>query len=94
MRIASADDSGTVRIWDVATGQEVNSFNVGFGVLEVDWSPEGTQLLIAGFDPIPDIRPIWQTTEDLIAYAQACCVFRELSAEERILFGLPALDSE
>jgi len=87
-RIASGDDSGMVRIWDVETGQEVNSYNVGFGVLEVDWSPNGSQLFTSGFDPIPDIRQAWQTTEDLIAYAKECCVFRELTPEERTQFGL------
>ena len=93
-RIASGDDSGMVRIWDVATGQEVNSYNVGFGVLEVDWSPDGSQLFTSGFDPIPDIRQAWQTTEDLISYAKSCCVFRELTPEERTLFGLSSLPSE
>ncbi|MFQ5923595.1 MAG: WD40 repeat domain-containing protein, partial [Anaerolineales bacterium] len=86
--VASGDDSGMVRVWDIATGQEVNSFNVGFGVLEVTWAPDGTQLFTAGFSPIPDIRPAWQTIEDLIAYAKECCVFRELTSEERMQFGL------
>ena len=87
-RVASGDDTGVVRIWDVATGQEVNSFNVGFGVLGLDWSADGTQLITSGFDPVPDIRTVWQITEDLIAHAKECCVFRELTPEERTQFGL------
>ena len=30
-----------------------------------------------------------QSTEDLIAYAYDCCVFRDLMPEEREQFGLP-----
>lgn len=78
-----------VRIWDAAAGQEVNSYNVGFGVLNVNWSPDGTQLITAGYSPVPVIRPVWQSTEELMAYAYDCCVFRELTPEERALFGLP-----
>jgi hypothetical protein len=32
---------------------------------------------------------VWQSTEDLIAYAYDCCVFRDLMPEEREQFGLP-----
>ena len=88
MRIASGDDTGMVRIWDADSGQIVNSFNVGFGVLNVNWSHDGTRLSTTGFDPVPDIRPVWQSTEDLIKYAYDCCVFRELTQEERLQFGL------
>jgi hypothetical protein len=45
--------------------------------------------LTTGFFDAPDIRPVWQSTEDLIAYAYNCCVFRELTPEERGQFGLP-----
>jgi WD40 repeat protein len=88
-RIASSDDTGMVRIWDAETRQEVNSYNVGFGVLDVNWSPEGTGLISVGFQPIPDVRPVWPSTEELIEYAYECCVSRELTPEERVQFGLP-----
>jgi hypothetical protein len=32
---------------------------------------------------------VWQTTDDLIEYAKECCVFRQLTPEEREQFGLP-----
>jgi hypothetical protein len=32
----------------------------------------------------------WHTREELIAYARECCLIRELTADERQLFGLPA----
>jgi hypothetical protein len=79
-----------VLIWDAATGQVVNSYNVGFGPLHVTWSPDGTQLIAVGIgSPVPDIRPVWQSTQELIAYAKECCVWRGLTPEERQQFGLP-----
>ena len=36
----------------------------------------------------------WQSTEDLIEYAYECCVWRELTAEERVQFGLPEKELE
>jgi hypothetical protein len=93
--IASTDDTGSVRIWDPATGQEVNRFNVGFAPLFIDWSPDGMQMLISGTGShIPEIRRVWQSTEDLVSYAKECCVFRELTPEERQQFGLPPVEGE
>ena len=31
---------------------------------------------------------VWQSTDEMIAYAKECCVFRELTVEERVEFGL------
>jgi hypothetical protein len=56
----------------------------------VDWSPDGKSLLaVSNMNNQPYIFPAWQTTEDLIAYAKECCVWRELTPEERDQFGLP-----
>ena len=38
---------------------------------------------------MPIFRRVWQSTEDLIHYAYDCCVWRELTPEEREQFGLP-----
>jgi hypothetical protein len=35
------------------------------------------------------VFPAWHSVEELIAYAREHCVFRELTTEERQLFGLP-----
>jgi hypothetical protein len=43
---------------------------------------------VTGLFRAPEIRPVWQSTEDLIAYVKGCCVFHELTLEERELFGL------
>jgi WD40 repeat protein len=49
---------GTVRLWDVATGEQVHEFEVGEGVIYADFSPDG-QLITAsdtvGFAYIWDV---------------------------------------
>ena len=35
------------------------------------------------------IFPTWHSPEELIEYAKECCLLRELTPEERDLFGLP-----
>lgn len=92
-RIVSGDITGSVRIWAANTGQEVTSFKVGGRVIALDWSPDGTRVLVTGQFSAPEIRPVWQTTGDLIAYANACCVSRELTPDERQQFGLPREES-
>jgi len=79
-----------VRIWDAETGIEVYHFEVGGGAFSTEWSPDGTHVIVAGSFPVPEIRRVWSSTEALIAYAQEHCVLRQLTAEERAQFGLPA----
>jgi WD40 repeat protein len=50
-RLASGGPDGTVRVWDPATGQELQRFRVGRLVTSVDFSPDGKHLLTAGRDP-------------------------------------------
>ena len=89
-RIASADETGSVRIWEVDSGQEVNQTTVGFSPLNLNWSPDGRSLIVVGLGSnIPEIIPVWQSTEELVADAYDCCVWRELTREERQQFGLP-----
>jgi len=89
-RLVSGDTAGNVRIWEAASGQEVNHYNVGGSVIVLKWSPDGTRVLVTGIFRAPEIRPVWQSTQELIAYAKECCVFRALTDEERELFGLSA----
>ena len=88
-RIVSGDESGMVRIWVAETGVEVYRFAVPGAACSTEWSPDGTQVIVAGTFPVPEIRRVWPSTEALVAYAQEHCVQRELTAEERAQFGLP-----
>ena len=64
------------------------SFAVPGSVFTVNWSPDGKYIIVAA-DGInePIVRRVWETDE-LIAYAEDCCVTRELTPEERAQFGL------
>ena len=79
-----------VRIWDANTGIEVYRFQVPGTAYSSEWSPDGTQVIVAGSFLVPEIRRVWPRTEALVAYAQEHCVLRELTTEERAQFGLPA----
>jgi WD40 repeat protein len=89
--IASTDYADQlVKIWKSETGEELWSFSVAGAPLTIGWSPDGAHVIVTG-DGLtePVIKRVWQTTEELIDYAYQCCVYRELSAEEREQFGLP-----
>ncbi len=93
-RIISGDAANSmIYVWDVETGEIVMSWDMQ-GLLEggfndVDWAPDGQFVLIHGTGDMPFIKRVWQSTEDLIDYAYECCLWRELTPEERAQFGLP-----
>ena len=78
------------RVWDSRTGDEIASIPtyVDFGAPAM-WSPGGN-LIMVGSDGRPEAKvvEIWLTRDELIEYARECCVFRELTDEEREEFGL------
>ncbi len=91
-RLVSGDAVGNVLVWEAATGAVVNRYNVGGYTFGIRWSPDGTRVLTTGVFNAPDIRPVWQSAAELIEYTYSCCVFRELTADEREQFGLPISD--
>jgi len=90
-RVGTGDTNGVVKVWDTETGAVLLSFSVPVGdfLFQLDWSPDGKWLAGVGVLANVEINRVWQTTEDLIAYAKECCVVRELTPEERQQFGLP-----
>jgi WD40 repeat protein len=88
-RIASADYGGNIRVWDAQTGEVVLSDKQNQTITSISWSPAGDYLIASSYDIVPEILPAWQTTEALLAYAEGCCIWRELSVRERERFGLP-----
>jgi WD40 repeat protein len=94
-RIATGSSDGTTRIWDAATGAELLTLDTPNNwANSPEWSPDGRFLAIGLFsfdeDTESGVWRVWQSTEELLAYAKECCTFRELTAEERDQFGLQA----
>jgi len=92
-RIATGSTDDTTRIWDAATGAELLTLSTPSDwSVSPQWSPEGDLLAVGrySFDSPSktEVWRVWQSTEELIAYAKECCVFRELTPEERERFGL------
>lgn len=93
-RIVTGSSDGTTRIWDAATGAEILRLSTPTTWSNVPaWSATGDYLAVAlysfGVPSRSEIFRVWQSTEELIEYAYECCVFRELTPEERVQFGLP-----
>ena len=88
--IAATAASGMVRSWNAETGDVLFSFTTEGVPVSIHWHPGGERVSITGtgiHNPI--IRRAWESTDDAIADAYDCCVTRELTAEERELYGLP-----
>jgi WD40 repeat protein len=89
-RILTTSTDNTTRVWDAETGEELLTLatpNQYYIVAE--WSPNGDYFAVVGMYTAMQVWRVWQTKEELIDYARECCVFRELTAEEREQFGLP-----
>ena len=87
-RIFAIGGDGTYRVFDAATGLELLVYEFG-GWPAGSLSPDGRKITIGTNDGKTGLYHAWLTTEDLIAYAKECCVVRELTPEEREVFGLP-----
>jgi WD40 repeat protein len=89
--IASTDVANQlVKVWDSKTSEELMSFSVPGAPMTINWSPEGTHVIVTG-DGLnePIIKRVWTSTDELVEHAYECCVFRKLTPEERVQFGLP-----
>ena len=58
-------------------------------VWSASFSPDGSRIVTASSDFTARVWRMWPSTQALIDYARECCVFRELTTEERAQFGLP-----
>jgi WD40 repeat protein len=90
-RMIIGGHDGVARVWDLASGTQLLGYEVGGYNLPV-YSPDGRWVAIGtteGNEGKLLVFPTWHSAKELIAYAKEHCVFRELTAEERMLFGLP-----
>jgi WD40 repeat protein/serine/threonine protein kinase len=87
-QILSADTNGFVKVWHVSSGAEL--FSIQLPNNAGAWlSSDATNFLTYAVPNGPvRIYSIWQSRQELIEFAKACCLIRELTAEERELFGL------
>ncbi len=89
--ILTSSVDGTGRLWDTSTGIEVSIYD--FGMLAYGYiSPDGTQAAFSAVDGTVRFYPILPEVSDLIEYAHQCCVVRELTEQERVIFGLDEID--
>jgi WD40 repeat protein len=89
-RMIIGGHDGVATVWEIATGAELLSYEVG-GFLLPAYSPDGTRVLIGNTDGDwgkLQVFPVWHSLEELIDYAKECCVVRELTPGEREKFGL------
>jgi WD40 repeat protein len=86
-RIITGSSDGTARVWDAANGVQVLHYPIGSPTGYIAWSSDGKSILVPYDDKVV-MLPIWQTTRELIGYAHECCVVRDLSPEDRELYGL------
>jgi WD40 repeat protein/DNA-binding SARP family transcriptional activator len=86
-RLAVPNLVGDLLILDAESGAPVTRYLIP-GANDAKWSPDGKQLLAAGFGKVL-ILPSWNSLDELIAYAKSCCVVGELTPGERKRFGLP-----
>lgn len=94
-RLATASSDRTVRLWNVHTGVTLLELTGHTNVVfDVDWSPDGERLVSAALDDTTRVWRVWQSLEDLVEYARACCAPRSLTVDELRQFGLSEATSE
>jgi len=89
-RIATISNDDTMRVWDATSGAELLSLSAPSNyATEMKWSLDGKYIAVGLDGALARVFRVWQSTEELIAYAKECCVVRALTPEERQQFGLP-----
>ena len=88
-RLVSVDIGRAAFVWEVLSGSVVHTWRTSNTPASAAWSPGGQQVVIASIEPEPELDQVWQSSTELIAYAEQCCVRRQLGVDERRKFGLP-----
>ena len=81
-RLLSLQRQGRIGTFPPISGQEAAHLGAAATLLSSDWFVPAFREMAA------EIWRVWQTHEELIEYTRECCVFRELTPEEREQFGL------
>jgi WD40 repeat protein len=89
-RLLTASDDKTAKIWQADSGDELLTITGHTNaVRSVEWSKDGRQILTGSLDGTAEIWVAWQTTQELLDYAEDCCMVRQLTRIERQQFNLP-----
>jgi WD40 repeat protein/transcriptional regulator with XRE-family HTH domain len=84
--ILSGGVDGVARLWDVQTGQEIRRFTgPPYFLSNVTFSPDGKYILTASQD---GTAQLWLTDLDDTIRAVCALLTRDLTSDERILFGI------
>ena len=89
--LLSSSADGTGRLWDAQTGLEISVYEIGTANAGFI-SPDMTKIAFSSEDGTVRFYPFLPELDDLIEYAYECCVVRELTAQERLIFGLDPTD--
>jgi serine/threonine protein kinase/WD40 repeat protein len=85
--LVTSSPDGKLHLLDAETCEAVLTYDIG-GWAVGDLSPDESQLLVSTNDGSTRLYPFWKTIEELIVYARENRLQRELTPEERELFGL------
>jgi WD40 repeat protein len=80
-QIASGGDDGTVRIWDMSTGEQLQIVEVGAPVRSVDWNNDGSRLAYIGSGMFPQV----------IAAPNTCASNSDSTPEAEIICPTPTV---
>lgn len=88
-RIVTGSEDKTAKVWDAATGAELYTLpGHSDSVTEVFWLENGGHIITVSDDDVIKVWRAWETTQDLMDSAEACCVIRYLTSDEEQQFGL------
>jgi WD40 repeat protein len=88
-RFITSSSDGKAKIWDAQTGDDLLTLSDNTSALiSADWSPDGSRVVTADLNGDIKIWNVWQTLDNLLTFAQDCCVVRDLTAQEQEEFGL------
>jgi WD40 repeat protein len=89
--ILTSSVDGTGRLWDTETGIEISIYDIGM-LSDGFLSPDGAKVAFSAVDGTVRFYPVLPEVDELIDYAYECCVVRELTEQERLMFGLDEID--
>jgi WD40 repeat protein len=85
--VLTASQDRTVRLWDASTGQQLRLFpsHANAAVANAIFAPDGRSIVIGSFDGVAQQTP---TDLDDLIYAICTRLLRDLTGEERTIYGI------